>query len=104
MGQPLIFRLIDKAVYEYNLIENGDKILIGASGGKDSTVTAALCVEALGGEPGIYSARYAPSPQERIDKLLTNLADKDNRKAKFVCVWHSWASYTIGYCINIYRF
>ncbi len=37
MGQPLIFRLIDKAVYEYNLIENGDKILIGASGGKDST-------------------------------------------------------------------
>jgi tRNA(Ile)-lysidine synthase TilS/MesJ len=29
--------LIDKAVFDYNLIEDGDKILIGASGGKDST-------------------------------------------------------------------
>lgn len=28
---------IDKAIYEYDLIEDGDKILIGASGGKDST-------------------------------------------------------------------
>ena len=37
MGQPLIFRLIDKAVFDYNLIKPGDKILVGASGGKDST-------------------------------------------------------------------
>ena len=29
--------LIDKAVFDYKLIEKGDKILIGASGGKDST-------------------------------------------------------------------
>lgn len=28
---------IDKAVYDYKMIEAGDKILIGASGGKDST-------------------------------------------------------------------
>ena len=28
---------IDRAIFEYNLIEDGDKILIGASGGKDST-------------------------------------------------------------------
>lgn len=28
---------IDKAVFDYNLIEDGDRILIGASGGKDST-------------------------------------------------------------------
>lgn len=45
-----------------------------------------LCVEALGGEPGIHSARYDTTPQRRIDKLLKNLADSDNRKAKFVCV------------------
>lgn len=45
-----------------------------------------LCVEALNGEPGIHSARYAPTAQERIDKLLKNLAYSDNRKAKFVCV------------------
>ena len=29
--------LIDKACFDYNLIEKGDRILIGASGGKDST-------------------------------------------------------------------
>jgi len=34
---PKISSLIDKAVFDYNLIEDGDKILIGASGGKDST-------------------------------------------------------------------
>lgn len=44
-----------------------------------------LCVEALNGAPGIYSARYAPSPEERIEKLLFNMKDKENRKAKFVC-------------------
>ena len=44
-----------------------------------------LCVEALGGEPGIYSARYDETPQKRIDKLLKNLAPFGNRRAKFVC-------------------
>ncbi len=44
-----------------------------------------LCVEALNGEPGIYSARYAPTPQERIDKLLSKLTESGNRRAKFVC-------------------
>lgn len=37
MGQCKLFRMIDKAVFEYKLIEENDKILIGASGGKDST-------------------------------------------------------------------
>lgn len=37
MSQPRLFRIIDKAVFEYKLIEEGDNILIGASGGKDST-------------------------------------------------------------------
>ena len=44
-----------------------------------------LCVEALNGEPGIYSARYDTTPQKRIDKLLNNLTDAANRRAKFVC-------------------
>lgn len=44
-----------------------------------------LCVEALGGAPGIFSARYDTTPQRRIDKLLSELANKTNRKAKFVC-------------------
>lgn len=44
-----------------------------------------LCVECLNGAPGIYSARYAPTPQARIDKLLAAVAPYKNRKAKFVC-------------------
>ena len=45
-----------------------------------------LEVEALGGEPGIYSSRYADSDAERIAKVLKNLEGKDNRRARFVCV------------------
>lgn len=37
MKKNRLFSIIDKAVYDYNLIQDGDKILIGASGGKDST-------------------------------------------------------------------
>lgn len=44
-----------------------------------------LCVEALNGAPGLYSARYAETPQKRIDKLLNEMKDKTNRNAKFVC-------------------
>lgn len=44
-----------------------------------------LCVEALDGAPGIYSARYETTPQKRIDKLLNVLKNEKNRNAKFVC-------------------
>lgn len=44
-----------------------------------------LCAEALDGAPGIHSARYAETPQKRIDKLLDALKNTQNRKAKFVC-------------------
>lgn len=33
-----------------------------------------LEVMALGGAPGVYSARYAPTDQARIDRLITELA------------------------------
>lgn len=36
--EPKLSSLIDKAVFDYKLIQNGDRILVGASGGKDSTV------------------------------------------------------------------
>lgn len=45
-----------------------------------------LEVFALNGEPGIYSARYAPTDPERIAKLLKNLEGKVDRSARFVCV------------------
>ena len=43
-----------------------------------------ICVEALYGRPGVYSARYADSDLERCTKLLREMQDKKNRNAKFV--------------------
>jgi len=47
-----------------------------------------LEVEALEGRPGIYSARYAgvgASDDENIDKLLAELDQQDDRRARFCC-------------------
>ncbi len=44
-----------------------------------------LAVEALNGRPGINSSRYAATDPERMQKVLDELKDKDNRRAKFVC-------------------
>ena len=46
-----------------------------------------LCVEALNGEPGIYSARYSKEHTDdgNCNLLLKNLEGVKNRKAKFVC-------------------
>jgi XTP/dITP diphosphohydrolase len=46
-----------------------------------------LCVDALGGRPGVHSARYAPSDAERIAKLLGELdgVPAEGRTAAFVC-------------------
>ena len=48
-----------------------------------------LCVEALSGAPGIYSARWAgegASQDELIGKLHAELSGKENKNAKFVSV------------------
>ncbi|MCX8037224.1 MAG: XTP/dITP diphosphatase [Candidatus Sumerlaeia bacterium] len=47
-----------------------------------------LEVDALGGRPGIYSSRYAPTTAERNAKLLEELKDVavPLRTARFVCV------------------
>ena len=45
-----------------------------------------LCVDALDGAPGIYSARYcAGTDEERNAFLLRNMQDKDERACRFVC-------------------
>jgi len=44
-----------------------------------------LEVFALRGEPGIYSARYAPTDAERIAKVLGRLPPDADRGARFVC-------------------
>lgn len=46
-----------------------------------------LFVEALNGEPGVYSSRYGVDDNERIRRLLKNLENKKDRKAKFKAVF-----------------
>lgn len=46
-----------------------------------------LCVRALGGAPGVISARYAGEPKSDArnnEKLLADLADQTDRRAHFV--------------------
>ena len=48
-----------------------------------------LVVDALGGAPGVYSARYAgenATDEQRYTKLLNEMKGKTNRKAAFECV------------------
>jgi XTP/dITP diphosphohydrolase len=48
-----------------------------------------LCVDALGGAPGVNSARYAGEPrsdQKNNEKLLAAMAAHDDRRAHYVCV------------------
>jgi XTP/dITP diphosphohydrolase len=48
-----------------------------------------LEIDALNGEPGVYSARYAGEPKDdskNIDLVLENLKDKTNKKANFKTV------------------
>lgn len=48
-----------------------------------------LCVNALGGAPGVYSARFAgieQNDEKNIDKLLDELKDCKDRTAEFVTV------------------
>jgi len=57
-----------------------------------------ICVGALGGEPGVHSARFAGEPPQRStpgrevqdarnnEKLVQLLADKEDRRAHYYCV------------------
>ena len=81
------------------VIEDGDTF--DANAYKKSSFTAkvlgypamaddsGLCVEALGGAPGVYSARYAgenATDRDNVEKMLENLKNKENRNAAFKCV------------------
>lgn len=48
-----------------------------------------ICVDALNGAPGVYSARYAGEPksdQRNNEKLVAALQNEANRKAHYYCV------------------
>lgn len=46
-----------------------------------------LCVAALGGRPGVHSARYAPDPPSRIKRILEEMqpVPEGKRQAAFYC-------------------
>jgi XTP/dITP diphosphohydrolase len=49
-----------------------------------------LCVDALDGRPGLHSARYAPTTEQRNEKLLDELASLGegvDRRAWFYCAF-----------------
>ncbi len=48
-----------------------------------------ICVNALGGAPGVHSARFAGDPksdQRNNEKLIASLAGQSNRSAYYYCV------------------
>ncbi len=61
MKKNRLFSIIDKAIYDYNLIQDGDRILIGASGGKDSTAL----IE--------YFSNRVRRPDSRFEYLALNI-------------------------------
>ncbi len=71
-----------------------------------------LCVDALNGAPGVYSARYAgenATDRERYEKLLQVMEGVENRAAKFVsavcCVWPNGDTLTVrGECAGTIGF
>ena len=62
---------------------------IAAYSGKPALADdSGLEVDALGGRPGVYSARYAgesATDRDNVTKLLSELRGVENRKARFVC-------------------
>ena len=67
------------------------KAVMQASGLPAIADDSGLCVDALGGAPGIYSARYSgvdATDQQNLEKLLVALKDvpDEQRTAQFHCV------------------
>lgn len=81
----------------FNPIENGktfeENALIKAKAANKLTGLpsladdSGLCVDELGGLPGIFSARYAKTQKEKIQKMLAEMKNipEKKRTAKFIC-------------------
>jgi len=70
---------------EENSLEKA-QVVHNCSGKNCFAEDTGLFVEAIDGEPGVYSARYAGEPtnsEKNIEKVLEKLASKTNRNAYF---------------------
>lgn len=93
-GRTLLGNSFTKAAFSYKV---SDKPSLADDSG--------LFVEILGGEPGVYSSRYGLNDKERISRLLKNLENKKNRRAKFKVVfvyYYAPSAYEVfeGECIG----
>jgi len=78
----------DRDTFEGNAIKKAQE-LCDATGLPAMADDSGLEVDALGGAPGVYSARYAGEPCDYAannQKLLRELDGKENRAARFVTV------------------
>ena len=66
-----------EAVYQW-ILDNGQWTLDGVFA--DDT---GLEIDALGGKPGVYTARWAGEPAANRKKAIAELADKEDRRAQF---------------------
>jgi len=82
-GLTFIENALIKARELKKLLSNSDDIVIADDSG--------LCVDALDGRPGVFSARYGevngkkPSNEDQHALLLDELGDNPMRSARFVC-------------------
>ena len=91
-----ILSLADVGITE-DIVEDGDTFeanalikarTAAASGYIGVGDDSGLCVEVLGGAPGVYSARYAGEhgdDEANLDLVLKNMEGKTDRRAAFVC-------------------
>lgn len=102
LGDKVTLVTLDEAGFgDLEIVEDGDTFeanaikkavtVMEATGLPSISDDSGLCVDALGGAPGIYTARFAgegATDDENIAKLLLKLegVDMPRRTARFVCV------------------
>jgi len=100
-GKITLITQDEAGVGDLDVIEDGDTFeenaikkavtIMNATGLPCIADDSGLCVDALGGAPGVYTARFAgenATDDENIEKLLAELEgiEKEKRTARFVCV------------------
>ena len=95
LGKEAIVLSLDDIGYPGDIVETGNtfeenaitKASVPAELGYIGIADdSGLCVDALNGAPGVYSARYSGGDDEdNNDLLLKELEGKENRNAKYVC-------------------